>query len=222
MPLIVLKNITKLYDRGKPNEFQALAGIHLVIEKGDFLAIMGVSGSGKSTLMHIIGCLDQPTSGTYHLDGDDISKKSSREMVKVRREKIGFVFQSFNLLPRRSALSNVELPLIYQGIKPKVRHQRARQVLAQVGLSEKADHKPNMLSGGEQQRVAIARALINNSEIILADEPTGNLDTKSGQAVMEVLRRLNRAGKTIIIVTHDPNIAQLAQRTIKLVDGKIT
>ena len=221
MALIEIKNLIKTYDTGKPNEFHALEGINLMVDQGDFLAIMGVSGSGKSTLMHIIGCLDRPTSGHYLFNGQDISQKLSRELVKIRREKIGFIFQNFNLLPRRTALANVELPLIYQGIRPKVRHERAKRVLEQVGLTDKLSHKPNMLSGGEQQRVAIARALINNADLILADEPTGNLDTKSGLSVMQVLGRLNQQGKTVIIVTHDPNIARLTKRIINIQDGKI-
>lgn len=221
MNIIEIKNIFRVYDRGKPNEFTALAGIDLTVRRGDFLAIMGVSGSGKSTLMHIVGCLDRPTSGIFLLNGEDISQKTSRELVKIRREKIGFIFQNFNLLPRRSSLANVELPLIYQGIKPQARHTSARRVLEKVGLGDKLYHKPNMLSGGEQQRVAIARALINNPDIILADEPTGNLDSKSGRAVMEVLSQLNQQGKTIILVTHDPNIAAMAKRNINIQDGAI-
>ncbi|MFH1207827.1 MAG: ABC transporter ATP-binding protein [Patescibacteria group bacterium] len=222
MALITIQQLVKTYDAGKPNAFQALRGIDLLIEKGDFIAIMGVSGSGKSTLMHIIGCLDQPTSGTFFLDNNDIGMKKPRDLVKIRREKIGFIFQNFNLLPRRTAMANVELPLIYQGVRPRVRHEKAKAALDQVGLGEKYAHQPNMLSGGEQQRVAIARALINDPDIILADEPTGNLDTASGQSVMEVLRRLNRQGKTIIIVTHDPSIARLAKRTINIKDGLIS
>ena len=221
MPLIEIKNLNKIYNQGKENEFQALAGISLTIDKGDFIAIMGVSGSGKSTLMNVIGCLDQPTSGLYMFDGEEIDKLNQRELVKIRRNKIGFIFQNFNLLPRMPAVKNVELPLVYKGIRPKARRDRAKKMLELVGLGDKVRHKPNMLSGGELQRVAIARALTNEPMVLLADEPTGNLDSQSGFQVMEVLKGLNKKGTTIILVTHDLAIAKYANRIINIKDGKI-
>lgn len=221
MLLIEIKNLTKIYNKGKPNEFRALDGINLEVEKGEFLAVMGVSGSGKSTLMNIIGCLDRPTSGQYFLEGQEIDKKSSAELVRIRRQKIGFVFQDFNLLPRLSALANVELPLIYKGVKPKIRHEKAKRTLAEVGLEKRIKHKPSELSGGELQRVAIARALVTNPAVILADEPTGNLDTKSGQGIMALLDKLNNEETTVIVVTHDPKVAEHAKIIIKIEDGKI-
>lgn len=220
MKVIDLKNISKIYDIGKPNELESLHNVNLEIENGEFVSIMGVSGSGKSTLMNIIGFLDKPTSGEYIFEGQRVNEKSRGELVKHRRDKIGFIFQNFNLLPRLSALANVELPLIYRGVRPKVRHEKAKQVLAQVGLEKRIKHLPSELSGGELQRVAIARALINDPAVILADEPTGNLDKKSGQEVINVLEKLNQHGVTIIVVTHDPNIAARARRIIKLEDGK--
>ena len=221
MPLIEIKNLNKIYNQGKENEFQALAGISLTIDKGDFIAIMGVSGSGKSTLMNVIGCLDQPTSGLYIFDGEEIDKLNQRELVKIRRNKIGFIFQNFNLLPRMPAVKNVELPLVYKGIRPKARRDRAKKMLELVGLGDKVRHKPNMLSGGELQRVAIARALTNEPMVLLADEPTGNLDSQSGFQVMDVLKGLNKKGTTIILVTHDLAIAKYANRLINIQDGKI-
>jgi len=221
MVLIETKNLTKIYDRGKPNEFKALDGVSLKVESGEFVAIMGVSGSGKSTLMNILGCLDKPTSGQYILEGQEINKRSSGELVRIRRKKIGFVFQTFNLLPRHSTLANVELPLVYSGLRPKIRREKARRVLELVGLGDKLRHKPSMLSGGEQQRVAIARALVSRPVAILADEPTGNLDTKSGSQVMEILTRLNKERTTIILVTHDPKVAEYAGQIIKLQDGRV-
>lgn len=221
MSLIEIKNLSKIYDKGKPNELKALDVINLKVEKGEFLAIMGVSGSGKSTLMNIIGCLDRPTSGQYFLEGEEIDKKSSAELVRIRRKKIGFVFQDFNLLPRLSALSNVELPLIYNGVRPRMRHKKAMQTLTEVGLEKRVKHKPSELSGGELQRVAIARALVTSPAVILADEPTGNLDTKSGQGIMALLDKLNNEGTTIIVVTHDPKVAEHAKVIIKIEDGKI-
>jgi putative ABC transport system ATP-binding protein len=221
MMLIELSDIKKVYGQGKPNEFHALDGVDLWISQGEFVAIMGASGSGKSTLMNIIGCLDKPTSGSYKLEGAEATKKKSSELVRIRRTKIGFVFQNFNLLPRRSALTNVELPLIYKSIRPGVRRAKAQEALRQVGLATKLKHTPSMLSGGEQQRVAIARALVNEPVVILADEPTGNLDSKSGLQVMELLTNLNKQGTTIIVVTHDANVAQSAKRIIKIADGKI-
>lgn len=221
MKVIDLKNISKIYDIGKPNELESLHNVNLGIENGEFVSIMGVSGSGKSTLMNIIGFLDRPTSGEYIFEGERVNEKSRKELVRHRREKIGFVFQNFNLLPRLSALANVELPLIYKGVRPSVRHEKAKQVLTQVGLEKRIKHLPSELSGGELQRVAIARALINDPAVILADEPTGNLDKKSGQEIMNILEKLNQQGATIIVVSHDPNIATRAKRTIKLEDGKI-
>lgn len=221
MALIEIKNLKKIYDQGEENEFHALDGIDLVIEKGDFVAIMGVSGSGKSTLMNMIGCLDQPTSGLYFLDGQEIDKLHQRELVKIRRNKIGFIFQNFNLLPRMQAVRNVELPLVYKGVRPKERRMRAKKMMEEVGLANKVRHRPSMLSGGEQQRVAIARALVNEPTVLLADEPTGNLDSKSGNQVMDLLTKLNKKGTTIIVVTHDPKIAERADRVININDGMI-
>ncbi len=221
MSLIEIKNLKKIYDQGKENEFHALDGVDLEVEKGDFLSIMGVSGSGKSTLMNIIGCLDKPTSGLYILDGEEIDKLEQRDLVKIRRNKIGFIFQNFNLLPRMQAVRNVELPLIYKGVKPRERRKRAKELLEEVGLGNKVRHKPNMLSGGEQQRVAVARALVNEPSVLLADEPTGNLDSKSGSQVMDLLKALNEKGVTIIVVTHDQNIADQTKKVIKINDGKI-
>ncbi len=221
MPVIELHNIVKTYNQDKENAFTALHGVNVSVERGEFVSIMGVSGSGKSTLMNIIGCLDRLTTGEYKFDGDVIQDKSNAELVKIRRHKIGFIFQSFNLLPRYTALANVELPLIYQGVALSARHKRAQEVLEQVGLSQKTRSKPSMLSGGEQQRVAIARALITKPSIILADEPTGNLDSASGQQIMNILRGLNNKGATIILVTHDPAVAKQTKRTISIQDGRI-
>ncbi len=221
MALIELHDIVKTYNPGKQNSFTALHGVSMSVEKGEFVTIMGVSGSGKSTLMNILGCLDRPSEGRYIFDGDEIDRKAGAELVRIRRHKIGFVFQSFNLLPRYTALANVEVPLIYQGVHMAQRHRRARTVLEQVGLQEKIKSKPSMLSGGEQQRVAIARALITKPSIILADEPTGNLDSASGQQVMDILKKLNADGATIILVTHDPKVASQTKRTIHIQDGII-
>lgn len=221
MALIEIKNLKKIYDQGEENEFCAIDGIDMIVEKGDFVSIMGVSGSGKSTLMNIIGCLDKPTSGFYMLDGQEIDKLNQNELVKIRRNKIGFIFQNFNLLPRTQAVSNVELPLVYKGIRPKERRKRAKKLLEDVGLADKVRHKPSMLSGGEQQRVAVARALINEPMILLADEPTGNLDSKSGAQVMDILKKLNEKGVTIIVVTHDQKIADRTKKVIKIIDGRI-
>ncbi|MBU0598094.1 ABC transporter ATP-binding protein [Patescibacteria group bacterium] len=221
MALIEIKSLKKIYSQGELNEFRALDGINLEIETGEFVAIMGVSGSGKSTLMNIIGCLDKPTSGLYLLNGEEVEKKSSRELVKIRRNKIGFVFQNFNLLPRMQAVRNVELPLVYKGVRPKIRRRKAKKMLEEVGLGDRVRHKPSMLSGGEMQRVAIARALVNEPSVILADEPTGNLDTRSGRQVIDILRELNEKGTTIILVTHDAEIAKCADRVIRINDGRI-
>lgn len=221
MPLIEMIDLNKTYGEGEPNEFRALHGIDMKIEKGEFVAIMGVSGSGKSTLMNMIGCLDKPTSGIYKLEGDEVGQKSRGELVKIRRNKIGFIFQNFNLLPRTQAVTNVELPLVYKGIRPKVRRAKAKKVLEEVGLGHRVRHRPSMLSGGEQQRVAIARALVNEPAVLLADEPTGNLDTKSGKQVMDILADLHKKGTTIILVTHDAEIAKYADRIVRINDGII-
>ncbi len=221
MSLIELKQITKSYPLGE-GFLQILKGIDLNIEKGDFVAIMGPSGSGKSTLMNILGCLDKPSSGTYFLDGKRVDGLSSDELATIRNQKIGFVFQGFNLLSRTTALENVELPMVYANIPTKEREERAKKALAKVGLAERMDHQPNQLSGGQQQRVAIARAIVNEAPIIFADEPTGNLDTKMSVEIMKLFTDLNTGlGRTIILVTHEEDIARYAKRIIKIVDGEI-
>lgn len=218
-PVIGIRNITKTYQMGEV-EVNALQGASLSIYSGEFLSIMGPSGSGKSTLMNILGCLDQPTSGEYFLDGEDVSRLSEQELARVRNKKIGFVFQSFNLLKRTSALRQVELPLIYAGASGRTK--KARAALESVGLGKRLDHLPSELSGGQQQRVAIARALVNEPAMILADEPTGNLDSRSGMEVMQIFQRLNREqGITTIFVTHDPWIARHTRRVIMLRDGLV-
>jgi len=216
--MLELENITKVYKAGQ-TEVLALQGISCRIESGEMVSIIGPSGSGKSTLMNIIGCLDKPTSGRYRLDGTEVSELNDNQLAEIRNKKIGFVFQSFNLLSRTTALANVELPLIYSGASN--RRQRALQVLESVGLAHRVTHRPSELAGGEQQRVAIARALVNNPSLILADEPTGNLDTRTSQEIMAIFKKLNEQGMTIVLVTHEPDIAAYTQRTIKLRDGQI-
>jgi putative ABC transport system ATP-binding protein len=218
--MIQLNNVTKVYRMGEI-EVHALRGVSLRIEEGEFLSIMGPSGSGKSTLMNVLGCLDSPTSGDYHLHGEDVSRLSDVQLAQVRNRKIGFVFQQFNLLPRTTALRQVELPLLYSGLGARERHERARAALEAVGLGDRIGHKPDELSGGQQQRVAIARALVTQPSIILADEPTGNLDTKSGSEVLCIFEQLNKQGISVIFVTHDPEIAANSQRIIHLRDGLI-
>ena len=217
---IALTKVTKLYQMGD-NEVAALAGITLNILAGEFAAIMGPSGSGKSTLMNILGCLDRPTSGSYQLDDKEVATLNDDELAKTRNKKIGFVFQNFNLLPRMSALQNVALPLVYSGTDKETRIQLAGQALTMVGLGNRMDHKPNEMSGGQRQRVAIARALVNDPSIIMADEPTGNLDTKSGEEIMSIFDELNSQGRTVILVTHEPDIAEHARRIIQVRDGLI-
>ncbi|MBI5179309.1 MAG: ABC transporter ATP-binding protein [Nitrospinae bacterium] len=220
--MIAVENIRRVYTPGG-TPVVALNDVSLNIGTGEFVAVMGPSGSGKSTFMHIIGCLDRPTSGAYRLDGEDVSGFSKDKLAEVRGKKIGFVFQGFNLIPRTTAVENVELPMLYNGFEAKERRRRALEALITVGLEEKADRRPNELSGGQQQRVAIARAIVNDALIMLADEPTGNLDTKTSQEIMELFVRLNReAGKTIIVVTHEPDIASYAKRTVRFRDGNIT
>lgn len=218
--LILAENIWKIYKMGK-QEVQALRGVSFTIEKNEFVAVMGPSGSGKSTIMNIVGCLDTPTEGKYYLKGKLVSTMSDNELAYVRNREIGFVFQVFNLLPRATAYHNVEIPLIYKGAKKKEREERTWRALEMVEMIERKDHRPSELSGGERQRVAIARALVNEPSLLLADEPTGNLDSKTGQEILGLFRKIHAQGNTIIIVTHDRDIAQHAQRIINIKDGKI-
>jgi putative ABC transport system ATP-binding protein len=216
--MIKLENINKVYRMGKV-EVYALNGLSLTIKAGEMVSIVGASGSGKSTLLHVIGCLDRPTSGSYLLDGIDVSRLSDNKLAEMRNKKFGFVFQDFNLLSRATALANVELPLIYGG--GGLKHQKAMEALERVGLGERAKHKPTELSGGEQQRVAIARALVNDPPLILADEPTGNLDSASTKEIISIFQQLNKDGITVIVVTHEPDIAAQTKRVIRLRDGEI-
>jgi putative ABC transport system ATP-binding protein len=218
--MIQISNMYKIYKMGD-NVVNALNNVSLRIEKHELVAIIGPSGSGKSTLMNMLGCLDTPTSGTYVLDGHEVSKLNDNSLAEIRNNKIGFIFQGFNLLQKLTALENVELPLIYQGIGAKERHRRSKEALEMVGLGDRTHHKPAELSGGQQQRVAIARALVSNAPLILADEPTGNLDSKSGIEVMRILKELHANGNTIIIITHDINVAAQAKRVVRIQDGEI-
>lgn len=220
MALIDIKDVFKIYQMGT-TQINALDGLDCTIEKGEYVALMGPSGSGKSTLMNVIGCLDSPTSGVYELNGTNVSTMTDDELATVRNVEIGFVFQSFNLLPRTSALDNVALPLVYAGVPKKERSQRAQAALEKVGLGDRGDHKPNELSGGQRQRVAIARALVNNPSIVLADEPTGNLDSKSSLEIMAIFDEIHKDGNTVVMVTHEEDIAKYAKRTIRMRDGKL-
>ena len=219
--MIRIRELTKVYIPSAGQEVCALDGVSLNVEQGEFVAIVGASGSGKTTLMNIIGCLDTPTCGEYSLDGTDVSALGAAELSRVRSEKISFVFQGFNLIPTLTAIENVELPLIYRGVEAAARRRVSEQALKSVGLEARADHLPAELSGGQQQRVAIARALAADAPIILADEPCGNLDSKAGAAVMEMLHRLHKAGKTVVLITHDDKAALTADRQIRISDGKI-
>src|SRR6188472_486026 len=220
MALIETVDLWKTYVMGA-EEIHALRGVNIIIERGEYVAIMGPSGSGKSTLMNLIGCLDTPSQGSYLLNGKQVSEMNDNELARIRNEEIGFVFQTFNLLPRASALQNVELPLVYGGVPAKDRHQRAKTALEKVELGSRMSHKPNELSGGQRQRVAIARALVNNPSILLADEPTGNLDSKTGVEIMGLFERLHQAGNTIVLVTHEPDVAAYAHRSIHIRDGQV-
>ena len=220
MTLISLKSIYKIYNVGG-EEVRALDGVDLEIKENEYLAIMGPSGSGKSTMMNMIGCLDTPSSGLYEFEGEMVNEMNDNQLASIRNRKIGFIFQTFNLLPKATAQHNVEIPLIYGNIRKERRVNLASEALSSVGLSDRMHHKPNELSGGQRQRVAIARALVNSPSIILADEPTGNLDSKSGHEIMDILDKLHKAGNTIILVTHEDDIAQHAHRIIRLFDGKI-
>jgi putative ABC transport system ATP-binding protein len=219
-PVIAMTNVVKRYEMGRVDVY-ALRGVSLTVERGDFVAIMGASGSGKSTLMNIIGCLDVPTSGHFWLDGVNVRNLDESDLSRIRNRKIGFVFQSFNLLPRMSALANVELPLTYAGVRPKPRRARAVAALQRVGLGDRLHHMPTELSGGQQQRVAVARATVTNPMLVLADEPTGNLDTADSSEVLEVIRNLNDGGGTVVLITHEPHVAARARRIVRISDGQV-
>jgi len=219
--LIELRNVYKIYGEGLESEVRALDGVSLDIEKGEFVAVVGQSGSGKSTMMNVLGCLDIPTRGTYHLDGVDVLELSDKQLSRIRNKQIGFIFQQYNLIQNLTVLENVELPLIYQGIDPIDRRELAMQALARVGLADRAKHKPTQMSGGQQQRVAIARAISTRPPIIMADEPTGALDSRTGHEVLGFLQQLNKEGSTVILITHDNGIAATARRIVRIADGKI-
>jgi putative ABC transport system ATP-binding protein len=220
MALIETRDLWKTYVMGS-EEIHALRGVSIEIQRGEYVAIMGPSGSGKSTLMNLIGCLDTPSKGTYLLNDKEVSQMNDNELARIRNEEIGFVFQTFNLLPRATALHNVELPLVYAGVPSKERQERAKMALQKVELAERMTHRPNELSGGQRQRVAIARALVNNPSILLADEPTGNLDSKTGAEIMSLFARLHETGNTIVLVTHEADVAAFAHRTIHIRDGRV-
>jgi len=219
-PLIEVEDLVKIYRTGDV-ELRALDGVSFSVAHGEFVAVMGPSGSGKSTTMNMLGCLDSPTQGRYLLDGRDVARLSGDELAKVRNEKLGFVFQGFNLLPRLSAVDNVALPLVYSGVPSRERSERAREALERVGLGARLKHRPNQMSGGQQQRVAIARALVGRAPLILADEPTGNLDTRTSEEIMDLLVEVNREGKTVVLVTHEPDIAAYARRVLHFKDGRL-
>ncbi|MFG6373492.1 MAG: ABC transporter ATP-binding protein [Oscillospiraceae bacterium] len=219
--LIDIKDLYKIYNEGKESEVRALDGVSLQIDRGEFVSIIGQSGSGKSTLMNILGCLDIPTYGDYHLDGTDITELSDRQLAHIRNKQIGFIFQGYNLIPALNARENVELPLIYQGFSGEKRRERSEAALERVAMFDRANHKPSEMSGGQQQRVAIARAIATHPSIIMADEPTGALDSKTGKHVLEILHSLHEDGTTVILITHDNGIAATAERIIRLADGKI-
>ena len=219
-PVISIRGLSKFYQMGT-TEVKALNSVDLDIYKNEFVALMGASGSGKSTLMNLLGCLDSPTAGDYHLSGENVSEFDDNELAAIRNKRIGFVFQTFNLLPRLTALENVALPLVYAGLSKEQRLEKARRVLENVGLGDRVEHRPNELSGGQRQRVAVARALVNDPAIILADEPTGNLDSKTSLEIMDMFEKLHQQGNTIILVTHEPDIAEYAKRIVKLRDGMV-